>query len=62
MHGQRRTNPGCHVVYEIKLCTLAPNICGPSVGGLLHVALLASSILSLIPDSWKICGSLRMIT
>ena len=39
-----------------------PNICGPSVWDLLHVALLASRILSLVPDSWKICGPLRMIT
>jgi len=61
-HEQRRINPGCHVVCEIKLGTLAPNTCGPSVWELLHVALLASRILSLVPDSWEICGPLRMIT
>jgi len=30
--------------------------------GLLDVALLRSRILSFVPDSWKICGPLRMIT
>ena len=61
-HEQRGTNPGCHVVFGTKVCTLAPNICGPSVRDLQHVALQAFRILSLVPDSWKICGTMRMIT
>jgi hypothetical protein len=47
-------NSGVHKSRATKFCTLVPNICGPSVGNLLRVALLAPRILRLFPDSLKI--------
>jgi hypothetical protein len=39
------TNHGCEVALATEFCTVAPNICGPSVWILLHVTLLAPKIL-----------------
>ena len=43
-----------------KVCTLASNICGPSVCKFLHVTLLAHRILRRFLAVWKLCASLRV--
>jgi len=42
------------VAVATKLCTVVPNICGPSVWNFLHVTLLASRILRQVLHFWKI--------
>ena len=42
---QRVTNPRLQVSVATKLCTVAPNICGPSGWKWLHVVILAPRIL-----------------
>jgi hypothetical protein len=36
-----------------KFCTVAPNICGPSMWNLLYVTLMAPRILEWLLDFWK---------
>ena len=47
-----------HKFRAATFCTVAPNICGSSVLGFLHVTLLASGILKWLLDFWKIYSSL----
>jgi len=59
--GQGCTNRGHQVAVAIKLCTLTPNICGPSVRNLLRVTLLAPIILNWRLDFWKICAPVQLV-
>jgi hypothetical protein len=54
----KNTNPGRQVVMANKFRIVVPNTCGPSVGNVLHVTLLASKILRWRLDFWKICAPL----
>jgi len=56
------TNPGDQVTVVTKFCTVASNICGPSVWYLLHVTLLAPTILRWLLDFWRICATLLKYT
>jgi hypothetical protein len=58
---QRCTSPGRQVSVANNFCTVAPNICGPSVWNVLHVTLLTPRILRWLLGFWKICASLAYI-
>jgi hypothetical protein len=45
-----------------EFATVTPHICGPSVWNLLAVTVLASTILELNLDFWKICAPLVFLT
>jgi len=52
------TNPGRQVARATKFCTVALNVCGPSVWNLLRVHLLAPTFLSWLLDFLKVCATL----
>ena len=49
-------NARMHKSRTTTFCTVVPSPCGSSVWSFLHVALLASRILGLFINCWKICG------
>jgi len=53
---QASTDPGRHVVMATEVFAVAPNICGPAVWNLIHIAFLAPRIFERLLDFWKICG------
>lgn len=54
----RHTYPRCHFAGATNLCTMSPNICGPSVFNLPHVSLLAPGILRWLVDLLETCTPL----
>jgi len=58
---QQYTNPEWFVARAAKFCTVAPNILEASVWNVLHVTLLAPSILNFLLNNWKIFATLVFI-
>lgn len=56
------TKHGRLVYRATTFCTMTPNICGSSIGNLIHIALLALRILRWLPDSSQICATLLILT
>jgi hypothetical protein len=50
------TDLGRHVVMATDVFAVAPNICGPSVRGLLRATILAPRIMRQLLDFYKMCG------
>ena len=54
----RHIHPRCHFAGATNLCTMSPNICGPSIFNLPHVSLLAPRILRWLVDLLETCTPL----
>ena len=55
---QGRTNAGPQVAVVTKVCTVAHNVGGSSMWNLLHITVLAPTILKSLPDFGEICALL----
>ena len=52
---------GCQITMTTTFCTVAPNICVPSVWNLLHVTFLTARILRWFQEFWKVCAPLPYV-